>query len=127
MGIHHKVCRTLGGSYDLPHAPTHSAVLPYALAINADAAPVAMAAVEAALGAAARSVDHAPGAMWDLRREIGAPESLSALGFPAEEIDAAADVVVRGQPVNPRPVDRGCARAVLVAAHRGHRPPAFLP
>ena len=126
MGIHHKVCHTLGGTYDLPHAPSHSAVLPYALAVNADAAPVAMAAVETALRTAGRSVDHAAGAIWDLRREIGAPQSLSALGFPAEEIDPAADVVVRGLPVNPRPVDRACARAVLAAAYVGDRPARFL-
>jgi maleylacetate reductase len=127
MGIHHKICHTLGGSYDLPHAPSHSAVLPYALAANAYAAPAAVAAIEAAFRAAGRDVDHAPGATWDLRREIGATQSLSALGFPAEEIDRAADIVVRGRPVNPRPVDHACARAVLAAAYAGDRPSGFLP
>ena len=122
MGIHHKICHTLGGTYDLPHAPSHSAVLPYALAANAHAAPAAMAAIEAAFRAAGRDVDHAPGAMWDLRHQIGATECLSALGFPAEEIDVAADIVVRGRPVNPRPVDHACARAVLAAAYSGDRP-----
>jgi maleylacetate reductase len=127
MGIHHKVCHTLGGSYDLPHAPSHSAVIPYALAVNAHAAPTAMAAIEAAFRAAGRRVDHAAGATWDLRHEIGAPESLSALGLPADEIDTAADIVVRGLPVNPRPVDHACARAVLAAAYVGDRPARSLP
>ena len=127
MGIHHKVCHTLGGTYDLPHAPSHSAVIPYALAVNAHAAPAAMAAIEAAFRAAGRDVDHAAGAVWDLRHEIGAPESLSALGFPADQIDPAADIVVRGRPVNPRPVDHACARAVLAGAHAGERPAGFLP
>jgi maleylacetate reductase len=127
MGIHHKICHTLGGSYDLPHAQSHSTVIPYALAANAHAAPVAMAAIEAAYRAAGRDVDHAAGATWDLRHEIGATQSLSALGFPADEIDGAADIVVRGRPVNPRPVDHACARAVLAAAQVGDRPAAFLP
>jgi maleylacetate reductase len=127
MGIHHKICHTLGGTYDLPHAPSHSAVLPYAVAVNAHSAPAAMAAIESAYRAAGRDVDHAAGATWDLRHELGATESLSALGFPAEEIDAAADIVVQGRPVNPRPVDHACARSVLAAALAGERPAAFLP
>ena len=28
MGLHHKLCHTLGGSFGLPHAPTHAVVLP---------------------------------------------------------------------------------------------------
>ena len=127
MGIHHKICHTLGGTYDLPHAPTHSAVLPYALAANAQAAPAAMAAIEAAFRAAGRNPDHAAGAIWDLRHEIRAPEALSGLDFRAEEFDAAADIVVRGRPVNPRPVDHACARTVLAAAYVGDRPGNFLP
>lgn len=127
MGIHHKICHTLGGTYDLPHAPSHSAVIPYALAANAHAAPVAMAAIEAAFRAADRDIDHAAGAIWDLRNEIGATQSLSTLGFPAREIDAAADTVVQGRPVNPRPVDYACARTVLAASYAGERPAAFLP
>ena len=35
MGLHHKLCHTLGGSFNLPHAETHTVVLPHALAYNA--------------------------------------------------------------------------------------------
>lgn len=126
MGLHHKVCHTLGGTYDLPHAPSHSAVLPYAVAVNAAAAPEAMAAIEAAFRDAGRHVDHAAGAIWDLRHEIGAPAALADLGFSEASLDAAAELVVQGHPVNPRPVDHATARAVLAAAHSGARPPAYL-
>lgn len=34
MALHHKLCHTLGGSFDLPHAETHSVILPHALACN---------------------------------------------------------------------------------------------
>jgi alcohol dehydrogenase class IV len=39
MGLHHKLCHTLGGTFELPHAEVHTVVLPHALAYNAAAAP----------------------------------------------------------------------------------------
>ncbi len=44
-GLHHKLCHTLGGTFNLPHAEVHTVVLPHALAYNAPAAPEAMAAI----------------------------------------------------------------------------------
>ena len=38
MGVHHKLCHTLGGSFGLPHAPTHTVVLPHAMEYNQPAA-----------------------------------------------------------------------------------------
>ena len=38
MALHHKLCHTLGGSFDLPHAETHAVILPHAIAYNAAAA-----------------------------------------------------------------------------------------
>ena len=35
MALHHKLCHTLGGSFNLPHAEVHTVVLPQALAYNA--------------------------------------------------------------------------------------------
>ena len=32
MAIHHKLCHTLGGSFNLPHAEVHTVILPYATA-----------------------------------------------------------------------------------------------
>jgi len=32
MSLHHKLCHALGGTLDLPHAPTHTVVLPHVLA-----------------------------------------------------------------------------------------------
>ena len=127
MGLHHKVCHVLGGTFDLPHAPVHSAVLPYAVAANADAAAPAMAEVVAAFGDAGTEADHAAGGVWDLRHRIGATAALADLGFTDGDVDTAAGLVVDGGPVNPRPVDRGCVAAVLRAALRGERPPAYLP
>jgi len=52
-GLHHKICHVLGGTYNLPHAQTHAAVLPYVLAFNGPAAPAAERRIAAALDAAA--------------------------------------------------------------------------
>lgn len=35
VALHHKLCNTLGGSFNSPHAETHAIVLPHALAYTA--------------------------------------------------------------------------------------------
>ena len=50
MSLHHKLSHTLGGTLDMPHAQTHTVVLPHALAYNQPAAPDAVAALSRALG-----------------------------------------------------------------------------
>src|SRR6201987_773183 len=51
MALHQKLCHTLGGTFNLPHAETHTIVLPHALAYNAPAAPDAMQRIARAIGA----------------------------------------------------------------------------
>jgi maleylacetate reductase len=122
MGVHHKICHTLGGSYDLPHAPSHSAVIAYATQYNQDSAPEAMRAVVRAFAAAGRPASSAASAVWELARDIGAPTSLQSIGFDAASIDEAAAIVVAGAPTNPRPVDLDGVRSLLSAAYEGSAP-----
>jgi maleylacetate reductase len=117
MGLHHKLCHTLGGSFDLPHADVHTVVLPHALAYNAAAAPDAMVRVARALGVA----DAARG-LHDLARRLGAPTSLAAIGMPADGLDRAADLAVQNQYPNPRPLERTALRALLQRAFDGAPP-----
>lgn len=119
MGLHHKLCHTLGGSFNLPHAQVHTVVLPHALAYNASAAPDAMGRVGRALGVGA---DAVPSAMQALARRFGAPTSLAALGMPAEGLDRAADLAVQNQYANPRPLERAALRALLQRAFDGAPP-----
>ncbi|KAF5255754.1 hypothetical protein FOXYS1_13810 [Fusarium oxysporum] len=42
MSLRHKLCHTLGGSFNLPHAEVHDALLPHTLAYDSSAAPKAM-------------------------------------------------------------------------------------
>jgi alcohol dehydrogenase class IV len=118
MALHHKLCHTLGGTFDLPHAETHAVVLPHAAAYNAAAAPEAMRRVARALG-----VEDAPLGLHDLARSLGAPASLQALGMPQSGLDRAADLAVANPYWNPRPIERGAIRALLDDAFFG-RPPS---
>jgi len=122
MGVHHKICHTLGGTYNLAHAPAHSAVIAYATQFNQFDAPDAMSALVRAFASAGRSAPDAASAVWELARDIGAPTSLKSIGFDAASIDEAAAIVVAGSPTNPRPVDLDGVRSLLSAAYEGARP-----
>jgi maleylacetate reductase len=114
MGLHHKLCHTLGGAFDLPHADTHAVLLPYTTAYNREAAHSAMRAAAAAL-----EVEDTPSAILNLAREIEAPLSLREIGMNAADLDRAADLAVERQYPNPRPVTRNEIRDLLFAAYDG--------
>lgn len=121
MSLHHKLCHALGGTLDLPHAPTHTVVLPHALAHNQRAAPAAVAALSRAL----RAGDPAR-ALWDLAGELGAPRSLADLGMAEADIARIAEQVVASPYANPVPVTRDGVGRLLRAAWAGE-PPAVEP
>jgi alcohol dehydrogenase class IV len=117
MALHHKLCHTLGGTFNLPHAETHTVVLPHAVAYNAAAAPVAMERIARALGA--RS---AADGLFNLAASLGAPVSLKSLGMRREQLDQAADLAVQNPYYNPCPVTREGVRQLLENAFEGRRP-----
>jgi alcohol dehydrogenase class IV len=117
MALHHKLCHVLGGAFQMPHAETHTVILPHAVAYNAAAAPEAMARIAHALGAG-----DAPGGLYDLAGAIGAPRSLAALGMPADGLDRAAEMAVAKAYWNPRPLERAAIRELLERAFTGSRP-----
>ncbi|MCF4129692.1 maleylacetate reductase [Methylobacterium sp. SyP6R] len=121
MALHHKLCHVLGGSFDLPHAETHTVVLPHAAAYNAPAAPEAMARVARALGAA-----DAPQGLYDLAASLGAPTTLEAIGMPETGLDRAAEAAVASPYWNPRALERGAIRRLLDDAFHGRRPDAAV-
>jgi len=117
MGLHHKLCHTLGGSFDLPHAEVHTVILPHATAYNRAAAPEAMRIIAAALG-----VEDAARGLYDLAKKLGAPVSLAEIGMKEADLDRAADLATRTPYPNPRPVERAPLRQLLDDAYHG-RPP----
>ncbi|MDH4561324.1 MULTISPECIES: maleylacetate reductase [unclassified Pseudomonas] len=117
MSLHHKLCHTLGGSFDLPHAETHTVVLPHAVAYNASAAPEAIARVARALG-----VDDAAKGLYDLATKHGAPKSLADIGLRREDVARAADIACASPYWNPRTIERASIGELLENAFLGIRP-----
>jgi maleylacetate reductase len=117
IGIHHKLCHTLGGTFNLPHAEVHTVVLPHATAYNRDFAPDAMRVAADALG-----VSDAAQGIFDLIASIGAPRALKDIGMPADGLERAAELATQNQYPNPRPIEIGPIRELLRNAYEGRRP-----
>ena len=117
-GMHHKICHVLGGTYDMPHAQTHATVLPYVLAFNAPAAPLAEARIATAFGAAT-----AVGGLNALREILGAPTALKDYGFRLEDIPEAVSIILPAIPANnPRKATTQNLTELLTAAYHGTTP-----
>ena len=117
MGLHHKLCHTLGGTFGLPHARTHTVVLPHAMAYNAPAAPEAMDRIARAL-----DVPDAPTGVFDLIHRAGGPTSLRDLGMAGSDLARAADLAAAQPYPNPRELTRTGLADLLRDAWQGSRP-----
>jgi alcohol dehydrogenase class IV len=117
MGLHHKLCHVLGGSFGLPHAETHAIVLPHAAAYNAAGAPEAMRRVARAL-----RTDGAAAGLHELAKRIDAPLALRELGLKESELDRAAEIASRDSYPNPQPIEREAIRRLLGNAWAGVAP-----
>lgn len=117
MAIHHKICHTLGGRFNLNHADIHCLMIPYSTAFNADAAPSAMAAISRALDG-----KDAAGGLYDLLQTVGNKLSLADMGMTAANLDEASKLAVQNPYFNPHPVTQEGVRAMLQAAFEGRRP-----
>ena len=117
MALHHKLCHTLGGSFDLPHAETHAIILPHAIGYNAKAVPEQLAPVSEIFGG------NTPGeALHAFAARSGAPLKLADLGLAESDLDRAADLATQNAYWNPADIDRDKIRQLLDAAFHG-RPP----
>jgi maleylacetate reductase len=116
MALHHKICHTLGGSFDTPHAETHAVMLPHTAAFNARAAAAELAP------AANLFAGSIGGGLWDFAKSIGAPLTLKEFGLTEADLDGAASIAVENPYWNPRPIDRDSIRALLQEAWDGRRP-----
>ena len=117
MALHHKLCHVLGGTFNMPHAETHTVILPHATAYNAPGSVDAMTRIARALG-----VKDAPGGLFDLAQKLGAPLTLRELGMPEAGLDKAADIAIANPYPNPRPLERTAIRQLLDDAYHGNRP-----
>lgn len=117
MGLHHKLCHEIGGTFNLPHAQTHAIMLPHSLAFNAPAVAPAQAVIRRALGE-----DDTAGLLFDLLADSTAPCGLRDLGMPESGIETIVDAVLAKPYANPRELERDPLRRVIANAWVGARP-----
>lgn len=124
MALHHKLCHTLGGSFDLPHAETHAILLPHTIAYNAQAVPDLLAPVTRLFA------DYLPDgqpanagvALYGFAQAMGAPLALRDLGLGQQDLARAVDIALTKPYWNPRPLEREALLALLQAAWEGRCP-----
>lgn len=115
MSLHHKLCHTLA-SFDLPHAETHTIVLPHALAFNT---PEVYEAAQKLSVALPDSNGDALEGLKNLLKRLPVPKGLKELGMRAEDIDKAADIAVSNPYQNPREIKREPIRELIRRAWEG--------
>ncbi|WP_434694895.1 maleylacetate reductase [Pseudomonas sp. Z1-14] len=118
MAIHHKLCHTLGGTFELPHAETHTALLPHAVSFNLASAPNAAQILSRVF-----DNNNPARALFDLAKHLGAQMSLKGLGMPEDGIDRATELSFKKVYPNPRPLDHAGVRELIRNAWEG-KPPA---
>lgn len=127
MALHHKLAHVLGGTFILPHAELHAALLPHTLAYNAQAAPEAMNRIARALGRPDEGGPdptgrNAPQLVAELNRRLGIESALKNLGLPEAGLDEAVTLALQNPDANPAPLEREALRELLQRAWSGQAP-----
>jgi maleylacetate reductase len=117
VALHHKLCHTLGGVCNLPHAETHTIVLPHALAYNARAVPQALERIARALQST-----NAPQALVGLAKAVGAKTALKDLGMQERDIERVTEMALQDPYWNPEPITRSGVRLLISNAYWGCEP-----
>jgi maleylacetate reductase len=113
MGIHHRICHVLGGTFKLPHAEVHTVLLPYVIAWNYEASP-ALAAL----------ADLFPGktlaqGLAEFAVRNGAPGALKAVGLRPDDIPKVAQLALASPVSSPRAASVPDIEAILTRAFSG--------
>jgi alcohol dehydrogenase class IV len=120
MALHHKLCHTLGGTFNLPHAQAHAIVLPHAAHYNCEAAAQPLQRAARALGGdEAKDVGQL---LFALNEKLGIPLSLAELGMPKDGPAEAAHIACASPYYNPRPFEQAPIEALLTRAWNGWSP-----
>jgi maleylacetate reductase len=119
MALHHKLCHTLGGTFNLPHAVTHTIILPHSISYNEVAVPGLGDRISKAL---TNDSGTGGGALYDLASKLGAPLALRDLGLSEADLEQATNLALSNPYWNPRPIERNAIRALLQNAYEGARP-----
>ncbi|KAK2822988.1 hypothetical protein FQN49_007580 [Arthroderma sp. PD_2] len=123
MALHHKLCHALGGSFNLSHAETHTAVLPHAIAYNSPNIPESMATLAEVLpGSEGDAIRGLNVLLGKLQVKRGAKE----FGMKEEDIDQAAEIAVKNAYWNPREIQKEPVRELIRRVWAGEEARADL-
>lgn len=119
LALQHLLAHAIGGTFDTPHARTHTVLLPYTMGFNGVAVPRAMALLRDSLG------DDPPAALYDQLRDQGLACSLSELGLKRDALSVVADRALDRRYDNPRPLEREALIELLDDTFHARRPSLF--
>ena len=117
MSLHHKLCHVLGGTFNLPHAETHTVILPHAIAYNEPAETAVMRSIAGSIG-----TDSPSFGLYQLSGQLGAKRSLRELGMPETGIEKAASQATQNPYWNPRKLEAEPIRELIRKAWVGDPP-----
>ncbi|KAH8654211.1 maleylacetate reductase [Ilyonectria robusta] len=116
MSLHHKLCHTVGGSFNLPHAETHTILLPHTIAYNSPAVPEAKKDLADVLPSAGGDAIKGLNSLLD---RLGVKRALKEYGMKEDDIDKAAAIAMKNQYANPRTVEQEKIRELIRRAWAG--------
>lgn len=107
----------------MPHAETHTIVLPHSLAYNAPKIPKVMKLLAAILPESNGDAIHG---LNVLLKKLKVKRGLREFGFREEDIDRAAEIAIGNPYWNPREVENGPIRELIRRAWAGEEARADL-
>lgn len=122
LGATHSCAHALSTVKDLHHGLANGIMIDHVMRFNKPAATEKMAELAHVVGVAKGSAEESAQAFIDwlaaLKRELGIPEKLSAVGLEPSHLDALVKVAVADicHNTNPRPVSADDFRALFTAA-----------
>jgi len=107
----------------MPHAETHTIVLPHALAYNAPKIPGVMKQLADVLPESNGDAIHG---LSMLLTKLKVKRALKEFGFKEDDVDKAADLAVANPYWNPREIEKGPIRELIRRAWAGEEARADL-
>jgi alcohol dehydrogenase class IV len=124
MAIHHKICHSLGGTFNLPHAQAHAITLAYSVHYNRHADVEAMDLLAKAFELKSR--EDLGQAIYDLNTQLNIPLALKDIGLPENGPAEVARIICESPYYNPRSYDYAELKALLEKAYQGVSPVEYV-
>ena len=115
MSLHHKAAHVLSDTFALEHSHVHTVLQPYVLEyqwgslVNKTKEDLKQALMN----------PYPPMALYDAAKVMDAPFSLKEIGFKAEDIEKAVDIMLEQPYANPAPLDRDKLIKMMQRAYDG--------